>query len=53
MDFNEPQQWHIPRDNIALESIIKQGHFVIYKASMKNKKTDSRAVVAKILKGIA
>lgn len=50
MDFSQPQKWHIPREDISLESVIKQGHFVIYKASMKYKKKDSQAVVAKTLK---
>ena len=52
MDFSQPQQWHLPRDDITFESVIKQGHFVIYMASMKNKNNASRTVVAKTLKGM-
>ena len=50
MDFSEPQKWHISRDDISFESKLNEGHFVIYKASLKdgNGKT---TVVAKTLKG--
>lgn len=50
MDFSTPQSWHIRRSDIAFESIIKEGHFAIYKATLKQDRKSHKTVVAKTLK---
>ena len=51
MDCSTPQSWHIRRSDIAFESIIKEGHFAIYKATLKQDRKSHKTVVAKTLKG--
>ena len=51
MDFEKTQGWHIPRKDVILESLLKNGHFAnIYKTTLKGNKAH-KTVVAKILKG--
>lgn len=45
----ESQSWHIPRNEVTFEKLLKKGHFAnIYKATLKGNRTN---VVAKTLKG--
>jgi hypothetical protein len=54
MDVQTPQIWHIDRNDVTFEALIKSGHFAnIYKARLKTGKSDSDIVVAKTLKGIS
>lgn len=47
-----PQIWHIERNDVILETLIKSGNFAnIYKARLKGRKS-GEVVVAKTLKGI-
>ncbi|XP_053393450.1 uncharacterized protein LOC123562440 isoform X2 [Mercenaria mercenaria] len=51
MDMEVPQIWHVDRNDITFESLIKSGHFAnIYKARLKRGKGSEDVVVAKTLK---
>lgn len=51
MDMNTTQTWHINRNDVTFDSLIKTGHFAnIYKARLKAGKGSSDVVVAKTLK---
>jgi hypothetical protein len=52
MDMGTPQIWHIHRDDVIFETLIKSGHFAnIYKAKLKTGRGSGDVVVAKTLKG--
>ncbi|XP_053381408.1 uncharacterized protein LOC128549125 isoform X2 [Mercenaria mercenaria] len=51
MDMEAPKIWHISRNDVVFESLIKNGHFAnIYKAKLRSKKGQAGDVVAKTLK---
>ncbi|KAL3832342.1 hypothetical protein ACJMK2_023994 [Sinanodonta woodiana] len=51
MSFENEQAWHLSRDDITFESLLKQGHFAnIYKATMHHGSRTQEYVVAKTLK---
>ncbi|XP_060570888.1 angiopoietin-1 receptor-like [Ruditapes philippinarum] len=51
MDVQAPQLWHVNRNDITFEALIKNGHFAnIYKARLKSGRNSVDLVVAKTLK---
>ncbi|XP_053393446.1 uncharacterized protein LOC123564849 [Mercenaria mercenaria] len=51
MDMEAPQIWHVDRNDVTFETLIKSGHFAnIYKARLKRGKGSGDVVVAKTLK---
>ncbi|XP_060601820.1 uncharacterized protein LOC132755046 [Ruditapes philippinarum] len=51
MDVQKPQIWHINRNDVTFEALIKSGNFAnIYKARLKTGKSAGEIVVAKTLK---